>query len=59
MFFIHLVICLLFSVFCLLLNDDVMLLVVAGDIRENVIKVLTDTLNQIKATVTNKTEYFV
>ena len=36
-----------------------MLLVVAGDIRENVIAVLTDTLNQIKTTVTEKTEYFV
>jgi molybdopterin synthase catalytic subunit len=34
-----------------------MLLLVAGDIRENVIKVLTDTLNQIKTTVTKKTEY--
>jgi molybdopterin synthase catalytic subunit len=40
-------------------GDDVMLLVVAGDIRENVIKVLTDTLNQIKTTVTEKTEDFV
>jgi molybdopterin synthase catalytic subunit len=36
-----------------------MLLIVAGDIRENVIAVLTDTLNQIKTTVTEKTEYFV
>jgi molybdopterin synthase catalytic subunit len=40
-------------------GDDVMLLVVAGDIRENVIAVLTDTLNLIKSTVTTKTEYFV
>lgn len=39
-------------------GDDVMLLVVAGDIRENVITVLTETLNLIKATVTTKTEYF-
>ena len=39
-------------------GDDVMLLVVAGDIRENVIEVLTDTLNMIKSTVTKKTEYF-
>ena len=30
----------------LAVGDDVMLLVVAGDIRENVIAVLTDTLNQ-------------
>ena len=40
-------------------GDDVMLLIVAGDIRENVIAVLTDTLNQIKTTVTEKTEYVV
>jgi len=39
-------------------GDDVMLLVVAGDIRENVIAVLTETLNLIKSTVTTKTEYF-
>ena len=39
-------------------GDDVMFLVVAGDIRENVIRVLTDTLNAIKATVTQKTEFF-
>ena len=42
----------------LTIGEDVMLLLVAGDIRENVIAVLTDTLNQIKTTVTNKTEYF-
>ena len=40
-------------------GDDVMLLVVAGDIRENVIAVLTDTLNVIKSTVTSKTEYYL
>jgi molybdopterin synthase catalytic subunit len=39
-------------------GDDVMLLVVAGDIRENVIAVLSDTLNAIKTTVTAKTEFF-
>ena len=39
-------------------GDDVMLLLVAGDIRENVIAVLTETLNLIKSTVTNKTEYY-
>ena len=39
-------------------GDDVMLLVVAGDIRENVISVLHDTLNAIKTTVTDKTEFF-
>jgi molybdopterin synthase catalytic subunit len=40
------------------IGDDVMYLLVAGDIRENVIAVLTDALNQIKTTVTTKTEYF-
>jgi molybdopterin synthase catalytic subunit len=39
-------------------GDDVMYIVVAGDIRENVIASLTDTLNAIKTTVTQKTEYF-
>ena len=43
----------------LAVGDDVMLLVVAGDIRENVIQILTDTLRLIKSTVTGKTEYFV
>ena len=43
----------------LTVGDDVMLLMVAGDIRENVIRTLEDTLNAIKATVTSKTEYFV
>ena len=43
----------------LVVGDDVMVLVVAGDIRENVIAVLSDTLNLIKATVTEKTEYFL
>ena len=41
----------------LAVGDDVMLLLVAGDILENVIAVLTDTLNEIKSTVTRKTEY--
>jgi len=39
-------------------GDDVMLLVVAGDIRENVVTVLSETLNAIKTTVTHKTEFF-
>jgi len=39
-------------------GDDIMLLVVAGDVRENVIASLSDTLNAIKATVTHKTEFF-
>lgn len=41
------------------IGDDLMLLVVAGDIRENVIDALTRTLNAIKTTVTTKTEFFV
>ena len=40
-------------------GDDVMLLVVAGDIRENVIAVLNDTLNAVKTKVTQKKEFFV
>ena len=40
-------------------GDDVMLLAVAGDIRENVTTVLSDTLNAIKSTVTQKTEFFL
>jgi len=41
------------------IGDDVMLLVVAGDIREHVIDALSETLNAIKTTVTAKTEFFV
>jgi len=43
----------------LAVGDDVMLLLVAGDVRENVIAVLAETLNLIKSTVTEKTEYFL
>ena len=43
----------------LAVGDDVMLLLVAGDIRENVIAVLAETLNLIKSTVTEKTEFYV
>ena len=39
-------------------GDDVMYLVVAGDIRENVLSALEGTLNEVKSTVTSKTEYF-
>ncbi len=39
-------------------GDDVMFLVVAGDVRENVIATLTDTLDAIKSGVTRKTEDF-
>lgn len=43
----------------LVVGDDVMVLVVAGDIRENVIRTLHDTLDAIKSTVTQKTEFFI
>lgn len=43
----------------LVVGDDVMYLVVAGDIRETVIDTLSDTLNEIKSTVTSKTEFFL
>ena len=39
-------------------GDDVMFLVVAGNIRENVISVLTDTLNLVKSQVTSKKQFF-
>ena len=39
-------------------GDDVMLLVVAGDIRENVIQTLAAVLDEIKTSVTGKTEFF-
>jgi molybdopterin synthase catalytic subunit len=42
----------------LTVGDDVMLLVVAGDIRENVIDTLRRLLDDIKTTVTHKTEFF-
>jgi len=42
----------------LTVGDDVMFIVVAGDVRENVIASLSDTLNTIKSSVTSKTEYF-
>ena len=40
-------------------GDDVMFIVVAGDLRDHVIPVLEDTLNAIKKRVTRKTEYFI
>ncbi len=39
-------------------GDDIMWLVVAGDVRENVISTLADALDEIKATVTSKTEHY-
>jgi molybdopterin synthase catalytic subunit len=40
-------------------GDDVMVIVVAGDLRDHVIPVLEDTLNAIKKRVTRKTEHFM
>lgn len=40
-------------------GDDVMMLVVAGDIRENVISTLKDTLDAIKSSVTEKAQVFI
>ncbi|MGD9975279.1 MAG: molybdenum cofactor biosynthesis protein MoaE [Desulfatirhabdiaceae bacterium] len=40
-------------------GDDVMFLVVAGDIRDTVITVLQNTLNTIKETVTQKTQFYL
>ena len=42
----------------LTVGDDVMYLVVAGDIRENVIYTLHQALDAIKSTATQKTEFF-
>lgn len=39
-------------------GEDVMLLAVAGDIRENVTSVLAEALNAIKSSVTTKVEFF-
>ena len=43
----------------LAVGDDIMHLIVAGDIRENVISVLKETLDAIKTRVTEKTEYIM
>jgi len=37
-------------------GEDIMVVAVAGDIRENVFPVLMETVNRIKAEVTRKTE---
>jgi molybdopterin synthase catalytic subunit len=39
-------------------GDEIMRLVVAGDIRENVIPALERTLSAVKKTVTRKTEFY-
>ena len=41
------------------IGEDVMFIVVAGDLRDHVIPVLEDTLNAIKKRVTHKTEHFI
>ena len=43
----------------LAVGEDVMFLIVAGNIRENVLATLTDTLNLIKSEVTKKTQFFI
>lgn len=43
----------------LAVGDDVMVLVVAGDIRDTVISTLERTLNAVKETVTSKTEFYL
>jgi len=43
----------------LAVGDEVMALVVAGELRDQVIPTLQDTLNAIKKDVTAKTEHFV
>ena len=40
-------------------GDDILFIVVAGDLRHHVIPVLEDTLNAIKKRVTLKTEDFI
>lgn len=42
----------------LAVGDDVMVLAVAGDIRENVIAVLEATLNAIKSSATRKEQFY-
>jgi len=40
------------------IGDTIMSLVVAGDIRKNVISTLSEALDDIKLSVTSKTEYY-
>ena len=40
-------------------GEDVMLVAVAGDIREHVLPVLQDTVERIKKEVTRKEEFFI
>jgi molybdopterin synthase catalytic subunit len=43
----------------LTVGEDVMVLAVAGDIRENVIAVFSEVLDAVKSTVTRKTEDYL
>lgn len=43
----------------LAVGDTVMHLVVAGDIRENVLAALSDALDAIKSSVTHKTQFYI
>jgi molybdopterin synthase catalytic subunit len=43
----------------LAVGEDIMIIVVAGDIREHVISTLERTLNLVKQTVTTKTEFYI
>ncbi|MCF8025744.1 MAG: molybdenum cofactor biosynthesis protein MoaE [Desulfobacteraceae bacterium] len=40
-------------------GDDIMLIAVAGDIRDNVLSCMARMIDSVKQTVTSKTEYFV
>jgi molybdopterin synthase catalytic subunit len=40
-------------------GEKIMLLAIAGDTRKNVIKVLSETLDDIKTIATTKTEFFL
>lgn len=39
-------------------GDDIMMIAVAGDIRENVLSCMARIIDSVKRTVTSKTEYF-
>lgn len=42
----------------LFVGDDIMVLVVAGDVRTNVIPAMASLIDEVKATVTRKTETY-
>ena len=43
----------------LYVGDDVMYIVVAGDLRENVISTLSYALDRVKSEATEKTQYYI